>query len=205
MRVEPFFWLTLAILGALSTSGIMADDSLMGMLLIALFVLAGFISILVHEMGHALTARRFGANVEIVLQSFGGYARYTNASITRAQSIAITAAGPLAQIILGLVVLVLAKQLPQLSPPATMFLLWLTWISLVWAIFNLFPILPLDGGRIVQAALGPQRIRMTLWISIISCAILGAAAILFGFVFAAIFLGIFGWQSWKALQSIKWR
>lgn len=205
VTVQPFFWLTLAILGAMSTSRMMQDNSPLAMLLIALFVLAGFLSILVHEMGHALMARRFGARVEIVLQAFGGYARYTSADITRLRSICISAAGPALQILLGLAVLLLSRSLPDLQPAGALFLLWLIWISWVWAGFNLLPILPLDGGRILQAALGPRRIRITLWVSIASCVLIGLWAASQRQIFIALFMGMFGYQSWQALQQVKFR
>ena len=67
IQVQPFFWITLALIG-----GALRADSPERILFTALFVLAGFISVLVHELGHALTARRFGAYPEIVLQAFGG-------------------------------------------------------------------------------------------------------------------------------------
>lgn len=203
VRVEPFFWITLAVLGALSTSRSIPDNSPKALLLIGLFVLAGFISIMVHELGHALMARRFGARVEIVLQAFGGYASYSGAAISRMQSIAITAAGPLLQILLGLVVLGIARLTPSPQPAAAMFLVWLIAISFIWAIFNLLPVLPMDGGRIVQAALGPQRIRTTLWISVVTCGAVGIWAFSMGQPFIAIFMAAFGWQSWQALRSIS--
>ena len=49
VRVEPIFWLTLALIGG----GLSARDS-ESLLVVALFVLAGFVSVLIHEMGHAL-------------------------------------------------------------------------------------------------------------------------------------------------------
>ncbi len=208
VRVEPFFWLTLAILGAMANGGMTAGSSPESLQLILLFVLAGFISVLVHELGHALTARHFGAQVSIVLQAFGGYARYTTAGITRKQSIAITAAGPLFQLLLGGAVLGLARLMPPLPAPAAMFLIWLIAISFIWAIFNLLPVIPLDGGRILQAALGPQRIRITLWVGIGTCVLVVLYA-LFGMnptqPFIALFMGYFGYQSWQALQQTGWR
>lgn len=203
VTVQPFFWLTLGILGALNTSNLMQDNSPLAMLLIALFVLAGFISILVHELGHALMARYFGARVEIVLQAFGGYARFTTAGITRLRSICISAAGPVLQILLGYSVSLLARQLPELQPAGALFLLWLIWISWVWALFNLLPILPLDGGRILQAALGRKRLPITLWVGVITAAGCGIWAASLGQYFIAIFLGMFGYQSWQALQQAK--
>ncbi len=53
VEVQPFFWITLIILGGASGA-----DSKAAIFEIVLFVLAGFVSIMVHELGHALTARK---------------------------------------------------------------------------------------------------------------------------------------------------
>ena len=49
-------------------------------------------------------------------------------------------------------------------------------ISFVWAILNLLPILPLDGGRMLDAVLGPERIHVTLWITIIVAVLVALVA-----------------------------
>ena len=106
--VHPFFWVTLALIG-----GALNANSPSAILGLCLFLLAGFISILVHELGHALTARRFGARSEIVLQAFGGYAAYSGVRLTRPQSFAVTAAGPAVQILLGVALYMLIPRLPE--------------------------------------------------------------------------------------------
>ena len=72
VEIQPFFWVTLVILG-----GVSGADTAAQILEIGLFVIAGFVSILIHELGHALTARWFGANSSITLQAFGGYATWS--------------------------------------------------------------------------------------------------------------------------------
>ncbi|HSP42171.1 MAG TPA: site-2 protease family protein [Luteolibacter sp.] len=201
VRVHPFFWLTLAIIG-----GALGADSPEAMLRIGLFLLAGFVSILVHELGHALTARKFGAHSEIVLQAFGGYAAYSGVRMTRPQSFMITAAGPAVQIVLGLAVLMALPWLPELNQNALYFLLVLYWISLVWAVLNLLPVLPLDGGQMLNAILGPERIKTTLWVSLIVAVTTGLLLYLrFNSILALIFMGMFAWQAWQALRENRWR
>lgn len=203
VTVQPFFWITLAILGS---GGFRGGDTRMALLCMALFVLAGFISILVHELGHALTARKFGARCHIVLEAFGGYAAYAGIAMSRLQSFLITAAGPLFQIIFGFLIFGIAKQLPPLQPTADYFIHQLIVISWVWAAFNLLPILPLDGGRLLESVLGPHRIKTTLWVTIITAVSVGI--LLFTTtrsIFAPIFLGMFAWQAWKTLQENHWR
>ena len=95
VRIEPWFWVILALIGG----GLRANDAL-SMLWVLLFVLAGFISILVHELGHALTVRKFGLSPAITLIAFGGYASFPAGRLTRKQSFLVTAAGPGVQCLL---------------------------------------------------------------------------------------------------------
>ncbi len=88
VTVQPWFWLTLAFI-----SGRLFADSTQDIIFLLLFLVAGFISILVHELGHTLTAKHFAQRVEIVLQAFGGYAAYSGTRLSRKQSFMITAAG----------------------------------------------------------------------------------------------------------------
>ncbi len=197
VQVQPFFWITLVIIG-----GGLNANSPAAILYVALFVLAGFISILVHELGHALTARKFGAYSEIVLQAFGGYAAHSGVRLTRPQSFAVTAAGPGIQILLGLALLAAFPHLAALKPNARFFLGTLMHISFFWAILNLLPILPLDGGRMLDAILGPERIRITLWVTIILASLLAIVSFkTTSSILLPIFLGMFAWQAWQALHQ----
>ena len=197
VRVHPFFWVTLAIIG-----GALGANSPQDILRIAFFLLAGFVSIMVHELGHALTARKFGAHSEIVLEAFGGYAAYSGVRMTRPQSFLITAAGPAVQILLGVTVLMVLKQAPEISQNAGYFLRMLVWISLVWAVLNLLPVLPLAGGQLMNVVLGPRRMRTTLWISLIVAASVGLLLFRFtGSILFPIFMGMFAWQAWQALRQ----
>ncbi|MEX1049222.1 MAG: site-2 protease family protein [Akkermansiaceae bacterium] len=201
IEVQPFFWLTLVILG-----GALRADSSDQFLQIGLFVIAGFISILIHELGHALTGRAYGARSRIVLQAFGGYAAFTGTHFSRRQSFVVTAAGPATQIVLGLLVVFALPHLGTLSPPALYFLKILMLISFFWAVLNLLPVLPLDGGQMLSAILGPQRIKITLWVTIIVA--IAAGVTMFtrtGSIIFPIFLGMFAWQAFQALKENTWR
>jgi stage IV sporulation protein FB len=201
--VQPFFWLSLIILGAAGGADTSAE-----VFQILLFVLAGFISILVHEFGHALTARGFGANTAITLEAFGGYAAYSGVRMSRLRSFLITAAGPAVQIALGLVGMLVLLGLSaggyQLSENGRYFLAMLVNISIIWAVINLLPILPLDGGQMLNSALGPARFKITLWVSVvvgITAAIFCAKA---GAIIFAIFLGMYVWQAIQGLKENRW-
>ena len=199
IRVELWFWLTLAFIG-----GVLGVDGKEAFFLLLLFMIAGFISILVHELGHALTAKAFGKRVEIVLQAFGGYAAYSGgAPLDRTRTFLVTAAGPALQIVLGVVVYLFSQSLPSMSPQATYFVERLYAISFIWALLNLLPVLPLDGGRLLQTILGPSRIKLTLLISI--AVAIGVGVLYFMMtddIRLPIFMGMFAYQAFQALKAL---
>lgn len=199
VEVQPFFWITLVILRA--GDGGTSPQAIFG---IVLFVLAGFISVLVHELGHALTARHFGAQTRIVLQAFGGYAEYAGVSMSRVRSFLITVAGPAIQILLGIVAFTILQYRSGEPTPGDQFLGDLTWISLVWALLNLLPVLPLDGGQMLHAILGPSRVKITLWVTIIVSVVVGVGGyLLFRSILFPLFLGMFAFQAFQRLQALR--
>jgi Zn-dependent protease len=111
-------------------------------------VLLAFASVLVHELGHALVARRLDVRVDsIELYFFGGAAKMVEAPRTAEHEIAIAAAGPAVSFAIG----GLAMLLHGLTGVAL--LATLAWVNLILGAFNLLPALPMDGGRILRAAL----------------------------------------------------
>jgi stage IV sporulation protein FB len=202
IRVLPWFWITLALIG-----GVLGVDSKDTFFKLLLFLIAGFISILVHELGHALTAKSYGKRVEIVLQAFGGYAAYGGgAPLSRLKTFFITAAGPAIQIALGFAVFGISKSAPELSPQAFYFLETLYWISFVWAILNLLPVLPMDGGRIMETILGPKLLHVTLIISIVVAVAVALLGLLYtGSILLPVFMGMMAFECFKALRQLKAR
>ena len=197
VKVEPWFWLALVLLG----DGIGANTR-EDMLKVLLFVLAGFISVLVHELGHALAGRGYGARSSITLQALGGYAQFEGRWFTRTQDFIVTAAGPGAQLLLALAVWLAIPNLLALGSMAGYFWKVLFFISLVWPLVNLLPVLPLDGGRMLNAMLGPARERTTLWVTVVTSVV--AALLVFKFTGSwlfPVFLGVFAYQAWKRLQE----
>ncbi|MCS5538746.1 MAG: M50 family metallopeptidase, partial [Roseibacillus sp.] len=171
---------------------------------VMLFMIAGFASILIHELGHAFMSRLFGCrHVAIVLHGMGGVAISKGANFTRSQDILVSAAGPALQACCGGASLVLLLLLPRsFDGPAASLLGSFVLVSLLWALINLIPVYPLDGGQILQNILGPRRIQLTLAISIVAAVIIGGWLVLNGFYLFAIFLGFFAWQNYKMLSQL---
>jgi Zn-dependent protease len=119
----------------------------------AVAALAFFCSILLHELGHALQARREGIEIEgITLWLFGGVARFRGAFPAAGAEFRIAVAGPLVTLVIGAVLL--AIELGTSLPKAVSGVVaWLAYINFFLLVFNLLPALPLDGGRILHSAL----------------------------------------------------
>jgi stage IV sporulation protein FB len=184
VTIEPFFWIVIAVLG-----GAFRVDSPEAIRLLLVWVSVVLVSILVHELGHALAGRRYGAMPEIRLHGFGGMAVMHGGRFNRFQNILVSAAGPAFGLALGLFVLSVhlgvlqGRELPLELRSAIRMLLY---VNFFWTSINLLPILPLDGGQIFRDLVGPGRAGMVRWVSVL-CA--GGVA-WWSFQAGLIFLGL---------------
>lgn len=107
------------------------------------------LSVLVHELGHAFVARRFGLGpVSIVLHGFGGLARFSRRP-THSQGVIVGLAGPVAGLLLGFLALAVLRLLDWRSVVALEILDRLVAVNVFWSLFNLLPMFPLDGGQVL--------------------------------------------------------
>jgi Zn-dependent protease len=167
-----------------------------------------FASLVLHELGHALQARREGMKIDgIVLWLFGGIARFTGEFPSAGAEFRVAVAGPLVSLGIGVLSLGLAVAAP-LPTSVDGVAAWLGYTNLVLLTFNLLPAYPLDGGWTLDSWLGrlfgpawSVRIVASLGLLIAAGLIvlwaLPARNVFLGFV--AIFLGMTNWQ---ALQSV---
>jgi len=198
ITVEPWFWLTMAFIG-----GGMSANSTQDFLNLALFIMAGFISILIHEMGHALTIRKSGLPTQVTLSAFGGYATHPAGVLSRKKSFLVTAAGPGLQIVFGIIVLIIAQNMTYPSFQIYYFIRSLWLVSLFWAIFNCLPIFPLDGGQMLASILGPRRAEGLHITGIVCAVIMGFIGWRFNQPLVAMFMGLFAWQNYQMLQQTR--
>jgi Zn-dependent protease/CBS domain-containing protein len=116
-----------------------------------------FASLFLHELGHALQARREGVEIDgITLWVFGGVARFKGMFPSAGAEFRIAIAGPLVSLVLGLAFLGFSLLVP-LPPEIDGVSFWLGYINLSLLAFNLLPALPLDGGRVLRAALWARK------------------------------------------------
>ncbi|MDD2764150.1 MAG: site-2 protease family protein [Opitutaceae bacterium] len=170
------------------------------------FILLLFTCVVLHELGHSLTARRFGIGVpRILLLPIGGMAEFDSIPRQPRRELLITLAGPAVNFVIALVLW------PFVTMPAS----WadgdvpLTFAGLGWQLllvnlvmggFNLLPVFPMDGGRILRALLALRwpYLKATFWAASLGkvLAVFGATfmilelhnylgALLFSFIFVA--------------------
>jgi Zn-dependent protease len=183
VRIELTFFLTAAILGQGRPDRFLLT-----------WIAVVFVSVLLHELGHAAAFRVFGDSPRITLHAFGGVTRATKA-LPLGQDLVATVAGSLTGLVLlGLPALALRSSLYRSDVD---FLTWyivlsdLAWANIGWSVLNLLPVLPLDGGlvarRILTHVLGPRGGTAAL---IVSTLVAGAGATI-AFTAGELYLGFF--------------
>ena len=122
---------------------------------VALWVAIVFFSILIHEYGHALTARSMGATVAIELNGLGGLTRWSveAGAFGPGRRALVAGAGSAVGVVFGAVVWLLARQFGPYSEMAAFVINNLIWVNLFWGLLNWVPIRPLDGGHLLQSLL----------------------------------------------------
>lgn len=179
-------------------------------------VLAIFGCVVLHELGHALTARRYGVKTrDITLLPIGGVARLERIPERPSQEIAIALAGPAVNVIIAVALLPIVAPMFSLAQAAQATPELLNWfparlffVNVMLVAFNLIPAFPMDGGRVLRAALASRLdyVRATR----IAAAVGQGIALLFGFagfrfgepmlLFIALFVFIGATQESAAVQ-----
>jgi stage IV sporulation protein FB len=167
VRVHPLFWVIAILLGS-------GSDNL---LMIPVWIVIVFVSILVHELGHALAFRRYGQDSHILLHFSGGLTipeslpwggGYASVGLTPNQHIVVSLAGPFAGFALAgltlavgaalggeIIVTTILGVIPfpiVLMPISILTDIFITalWVNVFWGIINLLPVFPLDGGHVAR-------------------------------------------------------
>jgi Zn-dependent protease len=221
VRIHPLFWLGAGLLGANTLD--------LGLGVFAVWIGVVLASILVHELGHAVAFRWFGADSHIVLWMFGGLAVPYSAVRGRGQRIIVSLAGPIAGFILCGIVYATHQATGWGSArnglPVAFLYGSLVFVNLYWGIFNLLPVYPLDGGQVsrelCEAKWRGRGVQVSLKISIAAAIAVAAYSLLCeadrsrgelltflppwfprGSLYTAILFGILAMQSYQLLQVV---
>lgn len=228
VRVHPLFWLVALLMGMPDLN---APDYQLSMLVA--WVVAFFVGILVHELGHAVAMRSYGYRPWITLHGLGGMASYDAAQdrpASLAGRVAISFAGPGAGFLLAALMVaglaavgkpfaigwqfyIVPVFVPQEligSLPLTLFVLDLLHISVFWGFVNLLPVQPLDGGHIARELLvyaDPRRgIERSLVLSLGTAVVMAVVALVrFKSTFLTVLFAYLAYQSYAMLAMYRGR
>lgn len=217
--IHPSLWLMLGLVGwAFAGSG---EYVALGT---ALFAVAGFVCLLMHELGHALAGRLLGGgNPQVFLAWMGGGCCNHEAVLTRAKGVMMTAAGPLASLLPGVLAmlflmgvsdsaweglalageLALGRSFPEgtalLSCHLLFFVACLLQVSLWWSVLNLLPIFPLDGGLMMHGLMESPRFMHR--VSIAASCVMAVFFWALGLWFFAAVMALLAWFNGHCLRN----
>jgi Zn-dependent protease len=229
VRVSVWFWLAAPLLGWSVCQSFSGGDQRTLLQMLAIWVGVVFVSILVHELGHALAYRSFGQGASIVLYHFGGLAMPQawgrRGHLRPLQRLLVSAAGPAAQLALAAAVVIGLRGAGMYVPfPlerlgqrlglyagrefSSLFAYalfdFLLFVNVFWPLLNLVPVPPLDGGQIVREGLlaldVPDAHRIAGMIGVVA----GAAVAWWGYTRNEPYLGImFAMLAASCYQSLS--
>jgi Zn-dependent protease len=163
------------------------------------------VSVLVHELGHAVMFRAYGQRPQILLQGMGGLT-WGSAPLTGMRDIVVSLAGPLAGlVVLGLPAILVDRSGVDLSSTWDLIVRLAIYVNVVWSVVNLLPVLPLDGGNVTASVLrrlrGPDGQQAAHKVSIATAAVAAVFAYAKGYPFAAMFAAFFVAHNYGALKE----
>ena len=224
VRIHPMFWVISVMLGINNKD----------LTVVLIWVAAVFISILWHEMGHALVIRSFGFRPWITLYGMGGLASYDPArhrrfgGVKSGEQMLISFAGPgagflLAALLVGILMAANLGDTLTFNPPfyvphvdgldnlrLQMLLNMIFFLCVLWGLVNLLPIYPLDGGQIARELFLKfnlrDGIRQSLTLSMVTAALFGIyAGVRWHDFFILLFFGYIAYENYQALQAYSGR
>ncbi len=199
VRIHPWFWLT-----ALLLSG----GDIQNPRVVLIWIGVVFVSVLVHELGHAFAGILFGLSPQIDLHGMGGTTSWTaGRPIGHVKSIVVSVAGPIAGLLIAVAITVAFAYgwTPQNEWVATAAGL-ARQINVVWGIINLIPLLPLDGGNVMRSLLHlvtkNRGERPARYVSILVATAGLAWAVKHHAVWLGFLAGLFAFRNIQALRAL---
>jgi stage IV sporulation protein FB len=193
VRIHPLFLLM---------GGVLGLGAPLAPLAIATRGITFLLTVVVHELAHAVAARSFGLPAEVDLTLFRGGLGARIASLSSVRRVVVCLAGPAANLCAAAFVFAMLRAHSPAGQLGAGGWGYLGWLNLGWGVLNLLPILPLDGGHALVAALDPSTKgrgeEVVRCISIGPALALGCAALLGKLLFPALVCAVVAFQNVRA-------
>lgn len=171
------------------------------------YAVSVFIAVLIHEMAHAWAANKKGYRVYSIDIGLLNGSASMDSNMHQSDSIYITAAGPISNLILYILSISIGFIIPH------QYIGHFALVNLLLFLFNILPIYPMDGGRIFRDYLMLKNkffkisryraLVISQWASLITSILLSVASLLLGYIFMSLFGIYFGYLALKDLKFIK--
>lgn len=210
IEVQAGFWLTTMLLGW-SRGYAKLSHGPAGIYPLLVWAAVVFVSVTVHELGHAIAIRRHGIQPEIELYTLGGRTMWRQIlPLKRPDLVIISLAGPVAGFLFAAALYALLATLdryapmtlarmPELGRQAIRNLLW---VNVGWGLFNLIPVSPLDGGHVLENVLGPKRARLSAGLSLVIGLGVTLWALQMGETYIGFMFGFLAFQNMRRMQAL---
>ena len=172
------------------------------------WIIVIFVSVLIHEYGHALTSKFFGQRPRIELFAFGGLTYPERTKISGFKEFLVILAGPMASLALSFLGFFIFA-LPEVrSSPYAVYPFLFGFVNAFWTVVNLLPILPLDGGQLLRIFLeGVFQNRGLFLAGVLSCVFATTLALIAflmsNFIVGAI-LFLFAFQNFELVKQARY-
>lgn len=198
VRVDPLFFLLVIFLSVYNSNFDPVGSLIWGVVI--------FLSVFVHELGHAFTALFFGQTASIEFVGFGGVTRRHGPSISLLQEFILVLNGPLAGFCLALLaggmLTFFGNDLPTILK---YFLLITAYANIFWTVVNLLPIQPLDGGHLLRIALtsvfGLKGTKIALFLSFLFSLFITLVFFYWGFLLVGSLILLFAFEGFRAWKN----
>ncbi len=197
LSIQPSFWILSFFIGFLNSTAPLQIFFWIGVVLL---------SVVVHELGHALTAIYWGQRVRIELTAFGGVTiREKGAELTPLKEFFCIAMGPLAGFLLAAVVYII----PASSQAVASALYTIVVANIIWSMLNLLPVHPLDGGKLMAIVFenffGHAGLRFSYFLSALLAIVFGLTFMILHSVLMSSFFLLFAFESFRAWKQAKFK
>lgn len=198
ISIHPFFWLFAGVIGWLLSFSLVGTIS---------WIIVILLSVLIHELGHALTALSFGQEAAIRLEMFGGVTMRRGPKLSLWKDFLITLDGPLAGLCLALLSWILLKYVADPKSVLHGTLEIFLFVNVFWTIVNLIPILPLDGGHllriILEAFVGYRATSLSLLIGLILGVVIAVGSFVVGYWILGMLFMILSFESYRGWRAYR--